>query len=265
MNNQANATNTYSDVETTVDNCNPNNQPNSTNTSYSDSDSITDNRDPTRVTTATQVTPNCNKRSRSENEEDLLLDLLDDTKPENSSLTLQPFPFQGMEALLHSDYQPNGIDPRGPNPKSRIPHNRHTVYCDSCECEIHLCHDTRFGLYCGLRVAELTQDIGAGNLFAEKISKLLKTAYNEVLRVETVQQIGVLDTFNNYDPPQCMIDKTMKNIMRHFLYQKYTHKMNKRLQDGSRGKRGSGSYGFYTALCKEEVIELKTKANNISK
>ena len=252
--------------ETEVDNTTGANQNNSVTTA-DDLDQVTvDNTlNPRRFTTSTQVTPNSNKRSRRENEEELLQELIDDTQPEDSTLTLHPFPFRGMTSLLRSEYQPNGVDPRGPNPKSHIPRSRHTIYCESCKCEKHLCHDTRFGLYCGLRVAELTQEVGAGKLFGEKISKLLKTAYNEVLRVETVQQIGVLDTFNDYDPPQCMVDKSLKNIMRHFLYQKFTMKMNKRLQDGSKGTRGSGSYGFYTALREEEAIDTRASANKESK
>ena len=231
---------------------------NEDNTVHSDDESVTTKRlHPHRFTTANKVTPMSNKRYRRENEEDLLQELIDDTKPEDHNSTLHPFPFRGMTSLLQSEYQPNGIDPRGPNPKSRIPRSHHDVYCDSCKCQIALCHDTRFGLYCGLRVAELTQEIGAGKLFGEKISKLLKVAYNEVLRVKTVQQIGVLDTYNDYDPPQCMVDKSLKNIMRHFLYLKFTTKMNKRLEDGSKGSRGSGKYGFYTALCVEEDIETR--------
>ena len=226
---------------------------------------IDNNQNPTKLTTATNVTPISNKRARRENDEDLLLELIDDLKPEDSSLTLHPFPFAGMTSLLRSEYQPNGIDLRGPNPKSPTRRSRHDISCDSCKCEKELCHDTRFGLYCGLRVAELIQEVGAGKLFGETISKLMKQAYNEVLRVETVQQIGVLDTFNDYDPPQCMVDKSMKNIMRHFLYQKFTNKMNKRLEDGSRGNRGSGSYGFYTALRVEEDIEIRARAKNDSK
>ena len=231
----------------------------------SDIESVATTNNPRRITTTSKVTPNSNKRSRNEHEEEFLQDLIDDTQPEDGRVILHPFPFRGMTSLLHSEYQPNGIDPRGPNPKSEVRRSRHAICCDSCKCEIHLCHDTRFGLYCGLRVAELTREVGAGKLFGEKISKLLKTAYNEVLRVETVQQIGVLDTFNDYDPPQCMVDKTMKNIMRHFLYQKFTSKMNKRLEDGSKGSRGSGSYGFYTALREEEVIEARASVNNASK
>ena len=148
-----------------------------TNDQDSDVESVAPTDNPTRFTTASRVTPNSNKRSRNETEEDLLQELIDDTKPEDSSETLHPFPFRGMTALLQSEYQPNGIDPRGPNPKSQVRRSRHTVCCDSCKCEMHLCHDTRFGLYCGLRVAELTRDVGAGKLFGEKISKLLKTAY----------------------------------------------------------------------------------------
>ena len=238
---------------------------NDSNTTTTEVERVTNSPNLTKfTTTSTPVTPSAKKRSRSADEEELLMELVDDRLPEDSSLTLHPFPFQGMTSLLRSEYQPNGVDPRGPNPKCPLPRSHHTKTCKSCKCEEHLCHDTRFGLYCGLRVAELTQELGPGNMFGENVSKLLKTAYNEVLRVETVQQIGVLDTFNDYDPPQCMVDKSLKNIMRHFLYQKFTRKMNKRLEDGSKGARGSGSYGFYTALREEESIETRARANNKS-
>ena len=107
---------------------------NEDNTVHSDDESVTTKRlHPHRFTTANKVTPMSNKRSRRENEEDLLKELIDDTKPEDHNSTLHPFPFCGMTSLLQSQYQPNGIDPRGPNPKSCIPRNRHDVYCDSCK------------------------------------------------------------------------------------------------------------------------------------
>ena len=88
----------------------------------------------------------------------------------------------------------------------------------------------------------------------DKIKPLLKIAYNEILRVETVQNIGVLDTHNNYNPPQCMLDCSMKNIMQHFFYQKFTASMKERLQDCSRGDYGSGKFGFYSLLREQERI-----------
>ena len=116
-----------------------------------------------------------------------------------------------------------------------------------------MCHDKMFGLYCGLRVAEEIKKLGLNKVNSSRVKDLLKIAYNEILRVETVQQIGVLDTYNNYDPPQCMINGSLTNIMRHFLYQKFTGGMETRLQDGSMGEYGSGSFGFYTVLQQEEL------------
>ena len=80
-------------------------------------------------------------------------------------------------------------------------------------------------------------------------------AYNKILQVETVQNVGVLDTYNNYDVPQCMLDGSMKNIMQHFFYLKFTSSMNDRLQDGLRGEYGSGKFGFYSALREQDKID----------
>ena len=55
-------------------------------------------------------------------------------------------------------------------------------HCDSCKCELNLCHDTRFGLYsCGLGVAQLIQEKGTGKLGDSNISTSLKLAYNKLL------------------------------------------------------------------------------------
>ena len=213
-----------------------------------------------RYTTASEVSPSLSvrdKRARKLNEEELMEDLVDVSDELDEERMLHPFPFYGMRKLFRSTYTPNGIDPRGPilregekeHPMWQLDH------CMFCECEKKLCHDTRFGLYCGLRVAEMIEEKGAGDVQATEVSKLLKVAYNEILRVETVQQIGVLDTYNDYDPPKCILEKSMKNIMRHFLYEKYTLKIKKRLQDGSRGRWGTGKYGFYTALHNDKQAE----------
>lgn len=220
-------------------------------------------------TTASKVSPSTSvrtKRSRMLNDDDMLQDLLDVKDYEDDLVMLAPFPFHGMRKLFRADYLPNGKDPRGPvlrdgqqeKPSWQLEH------CISCTCETHLCHDTRFGLYCGLRVAEMVAEKGVSNLNADKISKLLRLAYNEVLRVEIVQQIGVLDTYNDYDPPQCILDKSMSNIMRHFLFEKYSLTIKARLQDGSKGKHGTGAYGFYTALQNEEQAEREIDAEEES-
>ena len=204
-------------------------------------------------TTPAEVSPSTSvrdKRSRKDKDEELCLDLCDKIIGEDETSLLHPFPFHGMNLLFRYKYQPNGIDPRyhevDEDRKSRDIWK--VVHCSSCNCEKPMCHDTRFGFYCGLRVAELIDRQGPETVRTEDVSKLLKTAYNEVLRVETVQQIGVLDTHNDYDPPDCILNKSMKNIMRHFLYEKFTVQMKKRLQKGSRGEYGTVSYGYYSAL-----------------
>jgi len=98
-------------------------------------------------------------------------------------------------------------------------------------------------------VAELGEKKGAENVHTNLLSRLMKFSYNEILRVETVQHLGVLDSYNDYNPPQCMVDKYVKNIMHHFLYEKYTTRIKSHLQDGSRGKQATyGTHTFYAAL-----------------
>ena len=159
---------------------------------------------------------------------------------------LQKFPFHGMNILVNNEFNPNGLDPRGYDHPygSKLPSD----YCVDCKCKKELCHDKRFGLYCGLRVAEEIEKEGANTMFSDNVKALMRLAYNEILRVEIVQQIGVLDTHNNYIPPKCMETRSMKNVMNHFFYMKFTTTMKKRLEDGSKGKYGSGSFGFYSAL-----------------
>ena len=168
---------------------------------------------------------------------DLCVDEDDDDKDDDKDddeLMLAPFPTKGVNMLLNNKYIVLGRDPRGvkSNDGQSLPHD----YCRLCKCKKTMCHDKRFGLYCGLRVAEEIKKLGLNNVNASRVKDLLKIAYNEILRVETVQQIGVLDTYNNYDTPQCMNDTSLKNIMRHFLYQKFTGAMDLRLQDGSMGE-----------------------------
>jgi hypothetical protein len=211
-----------------------------------------------RFTTANQVSPhlsNRSKRARETIDDEFMQDLLDDRLGETEDDLLYPFPFRAMRMFNRSDsYNPAGKDPRGPkfDDGGDLPDG----HCDSCKCLLNLCHDTRFGLYCGLRVAEMIKEKGAGNIVGASVSGLLKKAYNEVLRVETVQHIGVLDTYNDYDPPECILNKSMKNIMRHFLYEKYSTKMKERLENGSLGRWGTGSHGFYAALHHEVEIEM---------
>lgn len=217
-------------------------------------------------TTASTVSPSSSvrdKRARRDNEDDLLNDLCDDTENEDEHM-LYPFPAHGMQKLFRARSLPLGVDPRGPTlqegEKERPSFARD--HCMSCLCEKDLCHNKRFGLFCGLRVAELVEQKGADNVTPETLSKLLKFTYNQVLRVETVQHIGILDTYNDYDPPRCMIDKCMKNIMRHFLYTKYTARMKSRLQDGSKGKYGTGAHGFYSALHHQVSAENEMDAED---
>ena len=176
----------------------------------------------------------------------------DDTIKEEDNM-LEKFPFHGMNVMVGEEFKPHGEDPRGYDHPygSRLP----SGYCLYCKCKNTLCHDKRFGLYCGLRVAEQIEQKGANTMYGDKVKELMKVAYNEILRVEIVQQVGVLDTHNNYIPPQCMEDRSLKNVMNHFFYMKFTTTMNKRLQDGSKGKYGSGSFGFYTALKEQKTHE----------
>ena len=140
-----------------------------------------------------------------------------------------------MKAVIDDTFNPGGIDPCGSVTHtilSSLPKN----YRESCHCKKDLCHNTCFGLYCGLRVAEQVQKIGAGSLFGDKIDELLSVAYNEVLRVVTVQEIGILDTHSTYEIPRCMKRRSWMNIMRHFYYQKFTvGSMESCLRDGSQG------------------------------
>jgi hypothetical protein len=165
---------------------------------------------------------------------------------DNEKLLLEKFPFYGINKLVREKFNPYGEDPRGYDHPfgSDLPKD----HCVHCKCRFPLCHDTRFGLYCGLRVAEQVEKKGAQGMYGDAVKELMKVAYNEILRVEICQQVGVLDTHNDYIPPKCMEDKSLKNIMNHFFYMKFTRAMKGRLEDGSKGSYGSGSYGFYSAL-----------------
>ena len=114
-----------------------------------------------------------------------------------SETCLHLFPFNGVKAIIDDTFTQRGIYPHGSvtHTISSLPKN----YCESCCCRKDLRHDTRFGLYCGLRVAEQVQKIGPGSLFGDKIDELLSVAYNEVLRVVTVEEIGILDTHGTYE------------------------------------------------------------------
>ena len=166
-----------------------------------------------------------------------------------SETCLHLFPFNGVKAVIDDTFTPCGIDPRRSvtHTISSLPKD----YCEACRCKKELCHDTRFGLYCGLRVAEEVQKIGAGSLFGDKIDEMLSKAYNEVLRVVTVQEIGILDTHGTYEIPRCMKRRSWMNIMRHFYYQKFTVGMESRLRDGSQGSKGNGTYIFFNAFNKD--------------
>ena len=106
---------------------------------------------------------------------------------------LEKFPFHGMDTMVKDEFKPNGEDPREWDHPfgSQLP----SGYCIHCKCRKELCHDKRFGLYCGLCVlAELIGKKGANTMFGDDVKELLKEAYNEVRCVEIVQQVGVLDT-----------------------------------------------------------------------
>ena len=108
---------------------------------------------------------------------------------------LAPFPMKAAGNMFRYRFTPNGSDPRG------VPFKEEETLsidsCSSCRCKKSLCHEKRFGLYCGLRVAELIEKTGIRHVRGDSVKPLLKVAYNEILRVETVQNVGVLDTYNN--------------------------------------------------------------------
>jgi hypothetical protein len=186
--------------------------------------------------------------------------LSNDEEGDQNDIILAPFPNGAANRAFRFSYSPNGVDPRGAVLKDG---EKLSIFsCPACKCSFDLCHEKRFGLYCGLRVGELIEEKGIGAMRANKIKPLMKIAYNEVLRVETVQNIGVLDTHNNYDPPECMLERSMKNIMRHFYFLKFTESMKERLQDGSRGDYGSGKFGFYSILREQEKINDTKKEEN---
>ena len=55
--------------------------------------------------------------------------------------------------LNRCDYKPAGKDPRGP--KFDEGEDLPLDHCQLCKCPQNMCHDTRFGLYCGFRDGEL--------------------------------------------------------------------------------------------------------------
>ena len=197
------------------------------------------------------VSPSSTKnKKRTSTDAELSSD--DDDEGEDGGL-LHKFPFKGVDTVLYNDYIPGGRDPRGYHET-----DEHTLpygYCKSCRCHKKMCHDKRFGMYCGLRVAEQVAHIGQRKLTGDKVKNLMKRAYNEILRVETVQHIGVLDTHNNYDIPACLLTKSYDNILSHFYYEKFSYAMKVRLEDGSKGKRGSQKYGFYAALHEQSLLD----------
>ena len=119
---------------------------------------------------------------------------------QEDEILLALFPIKGVNMLLNNKYIILGRDARGFRNKDdqSLPHD----HCRLCKVKKIMCHDKRFGLYCGLRVAEEIKKLGLNKVNSSRVKDLLKIAYNEILRVETVQLIGVLDTYNNYDPPQ---------------------------------------------------------------
>ena len=163
---------------------------------------------------------------------------------------LHMFPFHGVETIVNETLNRKRNDPRGfiGSEGEPLPDN----YCKSCRCPIHKCHDTRFGLYCDLRVAEQVKKLGADQLFGDKIEELVTKAYNKFLRVVTVLDIERLDTYGKYELPKCMKKRSWINVMRHFYYQKFTVAMEHRLTDGTQGMEGNGTYSFFNALSKDK-------------
>ena len=193
-----------------------------------------------------QVSPSSSgfkKRKKTENESIAVMHGLNDT-------VLHMFPFQGVETIVNETLNRKRNDPRGfvSSEGEPLPEK----YCESCRCHIDKCHDTRFGLYCGLQVAEQVQKQGADQLFGDKIDDLLTEAYNEILRVVTVLDIERLDTYGKYELPKSMKKRSWINVMRHFYYQKFTVAMERRLTDGTHGIEGNGTYSFFNALSKDK-------------
>lgn len=178
--------------------------------------------------------------------------LTDDDIKNKSQLdphVLHLFPFQGVDTIVAESFEIDRKDPRGWIP--RFNETMPKSFCKHCKCSQKRCHDNRFGLYCGLRVAEETKKIGQGKLYGFKIDEIFEKAYNEVLRVTTVMEIGYLDTHSKYKVPECMKTKTWLNIMRHFYYEKFSNRMEARLCDGSHGLAGNGTFSFFNALRRE--------------
>ena len=51
-----------------------------------------------------------------------------------------------------------------------------TVLSIDCKCKKKLCHDKRFGLYCGLHVAEEIERVGVNTMFSDKVKALMTVA-----------------------------------------------------------------------------------------
>ena len=190
----------------------------------------------------------CKKKRRK----DLIHPSWNHNDEEVEELMLHKFPFSGVQDIFNSDYKRTKYDPRGyfPNNGQPLP----SAFCIHCCCLQKKCHDSRFGLYCGLRVAESIKLLGLKKMHSDKLRELVKQAYNEILRVTVVQEVGILDTHNQYEIPLCLENRTMKNVVRHFAYQKFSAAMENRLKNGSVESEGNGTFSFFKALNIEDEI-----------
>ena len=59
--------------------------------------------------------------------------------------------------------------------------------------------------------------------------------------------------YNKYELPKSLENCTVKNVMRHFCYQKFSNAIGNRLTDGSMNCEGSAKIYFFNALNDEDL------------
>jgi len=153
---------------------------------------------------------------------------------------LREEPFFSREEMRNSTDAPTVLheDPQGwkavfgwetdvpPGPEEYCPHHL---------CTLPNCVDRQFGLYMQLRVVEHVNSAchksTIGGMVVRDVEEVLRSAYNEYLRIRLFESRRLLDSFTDYCLPKCILDGAGYNTaIKYFQSKQYDFLMESRIE-----------------------------------
>ena len=93
------------------------------------------------------------------------------------------------------------------------------------------CHEVLFGEYCLVKTMKYWYETGI-NVEKDAATRRYKKAYNSFLNAVTYRTTRRLDTFEMYEPPDCMMENSYDTAMKMMMWYCQMEVMRQRIVNG---------------------------------